>query len=74
MCSISHDGLETQKKEFYVLTGNCYKWEESLDGSVPKNTETTGQNEKNETIYIARTKHEGHLIPGYVSCFYFFKY
>jgi len=66
-CTISHNGLEYRKYEYYVLCGNCFSWKGSFEGSLPYNAVNTGHTKDNKPIYVARTKHNKNWILGKVS-------
>ncbi|KAL7014868.1 hypothetical protein ACKWTF_016157 [Chironomus riparius] len=62
MCSIAFNGQEIEKKRFGVLSG-AHEWKTFKDG-IPERATSVGKNEKNESMYIGRSMHNGYYIPG----------
>lgn len=67
ICSISHNGLEYFKNEYYVLSGTIYSWIGSSEGNIPYNAVYTGYTEDNDRIFVARTKYKNLWMLGKVN-------
>lgn len=57
---------------FKILTGCRMKWVAASLGHVPEGAIIGGYRHGKPRYYVARVKHEGMIIVGKVSLFYFF--
>lgn len=63
---IPYGNKEHSKKEFYILTGNGYRWVNDSNGHVPNDAFEGGADDDGETLFIARVHFENTITPGKV--------